>query len=1237
MAGRRISAVTEIVVQITGFEQSILEHLQVALVVTDASGVITRWSRGAEALYGWPSREALGQRAVDLLVPESGQFEADGIMASVLTGESWQGEFEVRRKDGSTILVHVTDTPVLDESGQLVAVVGLGIDLTEQKLAERRAAIQYGTARALAEADSLEDAAGEILLAVRDGGGWDVTALWIVDQRAGVLRPLQVRTADQGRLEAFERATHDYTFAPGIGLPGRVWSSGEPAWIPDVAADTNFPRSPIAERAGLRSAFSFPILLRDQVLGVIEGFGSEVKEPDGELLQMLGAIGSQIGQFMERKEAEAALRDSEARKRAILDASLDCIIAMNQEGVITDFNPAAERTFGYVRHEVVGQRLSELLVPPALRERHERGLARYRETGEGTLLGRRTELTALRKDGTEFPVEIAVTRVALPGPPLFKGSIRDITDRKRAEEERATLLAAERAALEEAETARRRLAFLVEANTVLASALDFAGALGALGRLAVSLMADICLIDVLAEEGGIRRMVAVHADPDMQALTDRLGGEHAPAPTGPHPAVKVMRTGKSEYSEIMTEQFLRETTRDQEHFEVTVALGFQSYICVPLVARGRVLGTITLVSCDPHRRYGPPDVALAEDVARRTAITVDNARLYEAEQRIRLAAELAFHRTAVLQAVTEALAEPVTAQDVIDVIVRRATEALQATAGAVALLSEDRQTLMLDRWAGYSEESMSSWTSFPLDAPTPLSEAVRTGRPVFLTSREELIERYPVFAGTDSPNHALACVPLVVEGRAVGGMSLSFEAERDFGPEDQELLVAIGRQGAQAIERARAYEAERTARADAEAAERRLAFLANASAILAASVVDFGATLRNVARVAVPEFADWCVVDLAGEAGTVERVALAHADPEKEAMGIQLQERYPPEPRRDTGVYNVLRTGASELYPAITEEMVAELISDPDLRRIILGLGLRSSMTVPMVARGRTIGAITFVAAESGKEYGPADLRLAEDLGRRAGLAVDNARLYQERSYVARTLQQTLLPPRLPTIPGMEVGAVYRPAGEGTEIGGDFYDLFETADQAWAVTIGDVCGKGADAAAVIGLVRYSVRAVAMHAQRPSSVLATVNEALRQQTLNDRFCTVAYARLRPSSAGARLTVCCAGHPLPMILRQDGTVEPAGVPGTLLGVFPDPELTDRVVDLEPGDTVVFYTDGVTEERSGDSVFGDEGLIGVLEQSAGLDAPAVATAIGKAVDAFRADSPRDDMAILVVRVRP
>jgi serine phosphatase RsbU (regulator of sigma subunit) len=687
----------------------------------------------------------------------------------------------------------------------------------------------------------------------------------------------------------------------------------------------------------------------------------------------------------------------------------------------------------------------------------------------------------------------------------------------------------------------------------------------------------------------------------------------------------------------MTDSFLRRTTRNEEHYGILRALSFESYITVPLTARGRTLGTITLVSTDPARRYGPSDVAVAEDLARRTALTVDNARLYEAEQRARQAAERAAERTAVLQLVTAGLAEALTPEDVAEVIVKRSMDALGARAGAVALLQEDRRTLQLLRWQGYLEHRLKEFATFDVDAPLPMSDAVRQGTPVLISTTEELTERYPSLPSRMDAYRALACVPLTLEGHAVGAMSLSFEDTRSFGEEDLELLLSIGRQGAQAIERARAYEAERAARAEAEAVEKRMTLLAHASAVLAGSVVDYEATLRNVAQLAVPDFADWCVVDILTDEGSIERVALSHTDPKKVELGTRLREQYPPNPEDPSGVANVLRTGRSEMIPEITEEMVREALADqPDFLEVILELGLTSSMTVPLIARGRTLGALTFVTSESGRHYEPADLRLAEELATRAALAVDNSRLYQERSYVARTLQQTLLPPRLPAIRGIEVGALYRPAGEGTEIGGDFYDLFETTDGTWAVAIGDVCGKGADAAAVIGLVRYTIRAVAMQERRPSKVLAALNQALRQQTIGDRFCTVAYTRLRPSEEGARLTVCCGGHPMPMVLRRDGTIETIGQPGTLLGVFGDPDLTDRTADLQPGDAVLLYTDGVTEERSESEVFGEDGLRDVLASCRGQDAQAIVAAVGDAVEAFRREAPRDDMAILVLRVK-
>src|SRR5262249_28030245 len=222
-------------------------------------------------------------------------------------------------------------------------------------------------------------------------------------------------------------------FGPGLGLPGRVWSMGRPAWITDVATDDNFPRSPLAQAAGLHGAFACPIQAGSDILGVIEFFSREVRNPDADLLEMMATVGGQIGQFWRRTEAEAELRRGEARKAAMLAAALDAIITIDHEERILEFNPAAERIFGYARAAALGQRLSELIIPPAYRAAHRRGMQHYLATGEGPVLGRRVELPALRADRSEFPAEIAIITTVLDGRPIFTGYLREITERKRAE------------------------------------------------------------------------------------------------------------------------------------------------------------------------------------------------------------------------------------------------------------------------------------------------------------------------------------------------------------------------------------------------------------------------------------------------------------------------------------------------------------------------------------------------------------------------------------------------------------------------------------------------------------------------------------------------------------------------------------------------------------------------------------------------------------------------------------
>ncbi|MEA2429066.1 MAG: hypothetical protein QOF37_2694 [Thermoleophilaceae bacterium] len=437
------------------------------------------------------------------------------------------------------------------------------------------------------------------------------------------------------------------------------------------------------------------------------------------------------------------------------------------------------------------------------------------------------------------------------------------------------------------------------------------------------------------------------------------------------------------------------------------------------------------------------------------------------------------------------------------------------------------------------------------------------------------------------------------------------------------------------IERARALELEREARAEAEEAAARARFLAEASVILDESL-DYEATLATVSRLAVPWLADWCAVDMREADGTLRRVTTAHADPEKVSLAHEWEERYPTDPDSPTGAPNVVRTGTSEIYPHISDEMLVAAARDEEHLALVRSIGMRSAMVVPMVARGRTLGAISFIAAETGRGYGDADLLLAEELARRAATSIDNARLYSERSYIARTLQQSLLPPHLPDIPGIEVAARYRPAGEGNEVGGDFYDLFEIGDESWALVIGDVCGKGADAAALTALVRYTIRAIAGAGKLPSEVLGLVNDAILRQRSDNRFSTVVYARVtKTDEGGVRVEMASGGHPLPLLLRPGAGAKALGEPGTLLGVVPDPRFHDVAIDLGPGDSLVLYTDGLTEAGAPHRLLGDQDLAEAIERCGGTSAADVAACLEDTAVETSGGQPHDDLAIVVLRL--
>ncbi len=343
------------------------------------------------------------------------------------------------------------------------------------------------------------------------------------------------------------------------------------------------------------------------------------------------------------------------------------------------------------------------------------------------------------------------------------------------------------------------------------------------------------------------------------------------------------------------------------------------------------------------------------------------------------------------------------------------------------------------------------------------------------------------------------------------------------------------------------------------------------------------------------------------------------------------------------GVEERLERLAELLVPTLADFCTIEIVGPDERGRVVASAAVEGAQAgepselveVPLVARGRRLGTLNLGNSVSGRRYDDRDATLIRQLGWRAGLAIDNARLYEIQRHIAVTLQRGILPPELPEIPGVEAAARFSPMGDGLEVGGDFYDLFPVGD-AWAAVIGDVCGKGAEAASLTALARHGIRTLSRGGTAPADVLLALNEVIvESQGLDSRFSTAAYARLAPGDGSLTATVASAGHPLPLIVRRDGGVETLGEPGMLLGPFAEIRVTERAGELRAGDALVLYTDGVTEARGAREMFGEERLRELLSRQAGRSAHEIAAIVERSVVAFHGGPLSDDLAVLVLRV--
>lgn len=385
-----------------------------------------------------------------------------------------------------------------------------------------------------------------------------------------------------------------------------------------------------------------------------------------------------------------------------------------------------------------------------------------------------------------------------------------------------------------------------------------------------------------------------------------------------------------------------------------------------------------------------------------------------------------------------------------------------------------------------------------------------------------------------------------------------------------------------------------------------LTFLAEVSELLAQSL-DIALTMALIPRVVVPRLGSWCAV-----------YGLDQWNEPRYAAGAHLDE-------------TVLPDVLDQLDADITRAALREAV---DTRAQVALAGPVEGYALPLVARAQLLGVLVIGRHPDNRQSDPEELAIADDLARRFALAIDNARIHAEQQHVAQTLQRSLLPPALPEVDGVGFGAEYVPTAGDAEVGGDFYDLVPMADGRWLVAIGDVSGKGVHAATVTGLVRDVVRVLVRDGRPIPEILARINETLVERG-GGRYCTLAMAALTRSEQGqVDLTLYLAGHDRPVLVGADGKAVFVGTPGTALGLLPTIKSPGLTVTLAPGETMIFYTDGITERRRGAELFGIERLRSAAGTLAGFDAAAVATRLRAAAISFSPEPPRDDIAILALR---
>ncbi len=1068
--------------------------------------------------------------------------------------------------------------------------------------------------------------------------------------------------------------------------------------------------SPDPERAAQLLALDLawwvavPLRAGDRSVGAVSVAGR--RGDPGPVVATLKRIAEQAGDLVATARLVEDLKRTQRRLAQILGALTEAVTVSDARGQVVYANAAAAALLEATDpDDILRAAPGELAGRFVIADEHGTPVAEHELPHRRLFHGHEVApmLTRSVNRRTGHTLWLRTTATLLDDGQLAVSVIQDVTAEKEAE-------------------LRQRL--LVQAGDTLAGGLGQPDTYERVVRLAVPALADGYIVDLVGSDGNLELALVEHMDDARRAGLERSRQRHRPDSDLQYGAGIVLRSGRRYVAREVTDELLQVAAHDEDHLEELRGLGLRSFAALPMIVHGQTLGVMTLFNDVSGREFSDTDIALAQDLAGRAAVAVDNARLHGEQARIQGELETSLHRLQLLadagfgglirgvqdrildanttflrmvgyervqdlppwpqmtppewghldeQAVAQ-LRRTGTADVFEKEYVRRDGSRVRVLLGvtladpetfewiAVAVdvserrAGDERRHLSLNRIQAATHEAAPETGVPPPEGVTDvvggLAAAVLIQRPGqgIVYANQAAAEAMDM----DSPQAVMAATPEQIAANWDTFDEDGVPLEADRYPSRRILL---GERSAppltvRTINRRTGREYWRVVRArpvfgaDGQLAmtvsmteditEMRQAVLtqrvlAEAGEMLSSSL-DYRRTLAGLATLMVPELADRCSISMPDEHGMIRQVALAHADPAKAQFAHDYGERYPQSLSAEGGGAEVLRNGRATLIPEIPEDLIRASVTDPEQLEQLLSIGMRSMIQVPIAAAaGDPIGVLSLIHAESGRVFSAANLALAEELGRRAGTAVQNARLHGERAHVAATLQASLLPDELPDLPGFALACMYRPAGEESWVGGDFYDVFEV-DGGWMAFVGDVAGHGAEAAALTAQARHTLRAIGEAFGDPVRAVAHLNRLLIPRD-RPALCTVCALLVRVDEAGqAQVTITCAGHPLPCLVR-DGDAQPVGQWGPLLGAW-ESTFEATTITLAPDDVLVVYTDGVPDARAGPERFGEDRLLAALAPA--TSAQDAVTRVRVALEAYQTGDQVDDTAVLAIQRR-